>query len=235
MIAQIQQSVESRGLLIRAAFHVTPGDQVPPLENGGPTGTLLLIGNAGSAMWAAFTRSAEYNDGQADALDRWSIRLGRRLARQFGGAVLFPFGGPPFHPFLSWAKRGDGSVASPLGLSLHPQYGLWHAYRFGLCLPQRLEGLPVLPEPTDLCQRCADKPCLDACPVEAFSGTEYRHTRCAQFLSQSPDHDCNHRGCHSRRACPVGKTYQYQPDHAQFHMRVFVSRHGCGCASAVDG
>jgi hypothetical protein len=225
MYEQIKQAVTVHGLRVLAAFHVTPADRVPSLVNGEPVGTLLLVGNAGSAMWATFSRSAEYNDGQADALDRWGVRLGQRVARQFGGVALFPFGGSPFHPFLSWAKRGDGSVASPLGLSLHPQYGLWHAYRFALCLPERLEGLPVLPEPSDLCQRCTDKPCLDACPVEAFSGTEYHHTRCARFLSQSPDHDCNHQGCRSRRACPVGKTYQYQPDHAQFHMRVFVCNH----------
>lgn len=237
MYQQINQSVSAQGLQVLSAFHVTPTDQVPPLANGEPVGTLLLVGNAGSAMWRAFSHSAEYSDGQADALDRWSVRLGQCLARKFGGEALFPFGGPPFHPFLSWARRGDGSQASPLGLSLHPRYGLWHAYRFGLCLPERLEGLPELPKPSelsDICRRCTGKPCLDACPVEAFTGTEYRHTRCASFLSQTPEHDCNHQGCRARRACPMGQGYQYQPDQAQFHMRVFVSSHCCGDATPDD-
>jgi len=231
MYEQIKQAVTAHGLRVLSAFHVRPEDQVPVLANGEPVGTLLLVGNAGSAMWAAFSRSAEYHDGQADALDRWSVRLGQRVARQFAGEALFPFGGPPFQPFLSWAKRGDGSESSPLGLSLHPEYGLWHAYRFALCLPNRLkilrrfEGQPVLPKAADLCKACTDKSCLEACPVDAFTGAEYHHARCARFLAQFPAHDCNHRGCRSRRACPVGKAHQYQSEHAQFHMRVFVSNH----------
>ena len=35
--------------------------------------------------------------------------------------------GPPFLPFLEWAKRSE-VTESPIGLLIHPVYGLWHAY-----------------------------------------------------------------------------------------------------------
>jgi len=126
MYNRIQAAVEAQGLLIHAAFHVDAEDQVPALtyhQSGFwsdiPAGTLILIGNAGSALWPVFSRSAEYLDGQPDALDRWSLRLGHSLAEQFSGRAVFPFGGPPYHPFLRWAKRGDAAMTSPLARIFH--------------------------------------------------------------------------------------------------------------------
>tara|TARA_R110002167_G_scaffold29645_6_gene98875 strand:- start:3354 stop:4076 length:723 start_codon:yes stop_codon:yes gene_type:complete len=226
MYTQIKAAVEAQGLRIRAAFYPTPEDLVPLLENGAAAATLILVGNAGSELWPVFTHSAEYKDGFADPLDRWSKRLGLALAAEYQGAALFPFGGAPYHPFLSWAKRGDLSISSPLGVSLHPQYGLWHAFRFALSLPYRLEDLPRSGDglaSVNACHACLDQPCLSACPVDAFTGSDYRALDCARFLRQTPDHACNHLGCGARRACPVGKNYQYQPEHACFHMRTFVA------------
>ena len=41
---------------------------------------------------------------------------------------------PPW-PFLTWARRGGAGHVSPLGLNIHPTYGLWHAYRAALLFP----------------------------------------------------------------------------------------------------
>ncbi len=225
MFNQIESWVVSQGLQVRAAFHTDRDDNVPSMENGDPVGTLLLVGNVGSSMWQHFSQSSEYSDGLSDPLDRWSLRLGHQLAKEFGGSALFPFGGPPFHPFLSWAARADLSNTSPLGLSVHPQYGLWHAYRFALALPQRLDDIPDLQKTASPCLSCSDKPCLNTCPVNAFTGESYLYIQCAQYLAQNPGCDCNALGCGSRRACPIGTAYQYETDHARFHMQAFVENH----------
>ncbi len=228
MLRELENRVRSQGLLVRSIFRVTPEDRVPVLADGQPAVTLILVGNAGSAMWQYFRRSPEYADGRPDPLDRWSQRLAGQLAEEFGGEALYPFGGPPFHPFLSWARRGDPSVASPLGLSLDPRYGLWHAYRFALSLPQSLTETLEVAAPgqrPDPCGDCESRGCLSACPVGAFSGQRYDSRSCARFLAAHPDHPCNKLGCRARRACPAGRSYQYEPDHARFHMRAFVENH----------
>ena len=64
--------------------------------------------------------------------------------------------------------RAEGLKASPLGILMHPEYGLWHAYRGALLFDEALaaEDLNQEPEnPIHLCALCDRKPCLDACPV----------------------------------------------------------------------
>ena len=54
------------------------------------------------------------------------------LARSVGAMALYPFDGPPYRPFQRWAMRAEPVAPSPLGLFIHPEYGLWHAYRAAL-------------------------------------------------------------------------------------------------------
>ncbi len=231
----LQRRLKTEGLLIRAWLPATQEDGLPLLPNGQSCRSLVLVGNAGSDLWPAFSRSPEYRDGQPDPLDRWSRRLGEALAREFDGLALFPFDGPPYYPFLSWARRSDRSMQSPLGMSLHPQYGLWHAYRFALAFEDRPVAEAEEPVRSQWdCDHCVARPCLTACPVDAFDQNGYRVQDCARFLARNPDYDCNHLGCAARRACPVGQNYRYLPEHAQFHMKIFVELHGDAEASETQ-
>lgn len=236
VIAQLSDRLAEHGLLIPAAFNLTGDDALQPVGLKFPAATLLLIGNVGSSMWQDFSESAEYLDGLPDPLDRWSIRLADELSGEFGAVALFPFGGPPYHPFLSWAAKGEPAFVSPLGLTLHPEYGLWHAYRFALAFMDPIEiGADHDPEgrataSEDRCLSCKKlsagrPPCLSNCPIDAFTDSGYRVRECAEFLARDPEHECNLKGCLARRACPVGQDYRYQDAHAQFHMRQFVINH----------
>ena len=77
----------------------------------------------------------------------------------------------------------------------------------------------------DLCLRCSAKPCLQACPVEAFTPAGYAVDACAAHLHGPSGGDCMQGGCLARRACPVGVPYRYAPEHAAFHMRAFARSH----------
>ena len=63
------------------------------------TGTLLLIGPDEPAFWPTFTQSPEYQDGLPDPLDRWSNRTLSSIAKKNTVEAVFPFEGPPYHPF----------------------------------------------------------------------------------------------------------------------------------------
>lgn len=214
---QVEKAVTASGFTPLGWFAVDDGDDVPVGANGAPARTMMLIGNAGPAMWQRF--SAE-RDPSADTLDTWSHEVLSALADELGARAFFPFDKPPL-PFQRWAARARTVHTSPLGLSIHGTYGLWHAYRAAFAFDEEIAfvgtGSPISP-----CDTCEDKPCLQTCPVAAFSGTGYDVPACAAHITGPDGTDCVDLGCRARRACPVGRDYVYEHAQARFHMTAFV-------------
>ena len=216
-IERITEIVAPHGLIVRGGFHPVAADAVP-----GDPATLILIGNAGPQMWQAFeaARTEGRYAGSAKPLDDWVRDALCDVATAIGAAPLFPFGGPPHLPFQRWAQRAEPVYPSPLGVLIHPDYGLWHAYRGALAFTERLDLPPPDTRPRP-CDTCADKPCLTACPVGAFGPDGYDVPVCVAHISTPAGADCMDLGCRARRACPVGRDYIYEPAHAAFHMAAF--------------
>ena len=217
----IVAAVEAEGLASRGAFHVVADDVVPPFDCGDPAATLVVVGNAGPGMWTVFAESEEANDGAPDALDRWSRRVVSRLAQTLGGAAYFPFGGPPWLPFIRWAQRAGPVYPSPIGPLVHPDFGLWHAYRGAIAFREHLV-LPPRDNRASPCDTCAERPCLSSCPVGAFSPNGYDVGSCVAHIESAVGLPCLRGGCLARHACPVGRVTAYDAPQAAFHMRAFL-------------
>jgi len=184
--------------------------------------SIALVGNIGSSYWPVFSQSREYQDGEPDSLDRWSRRIAEQVAETIGATPVYPFEGPPYHPFLQWAKRAEALGQSPMGLMIHPVYGLWHSYRFGLLLPQSWQtGAPGISVESP-CLSCEGQPCLHTCPVDAFDTGSYNVDSCATYLKQTADAGCHQQGCLARNACPVGEAFRYNSVQHSFHLRAFL-------------
>jgi ferredoxin len=181
-LARIDTAAAAQGLSLRGAFHPLSRDGVPAMPDGRPVATLVLLGNVGPGLWGHFAAGSELTDGGPDPLDRWSERVIGALGRALGARPLFPFGGPPYLPFIAWAKRAEPVAESPLGMLIHPEHGLWHAYRGALAFAERLE-LPAPDTRPRPCDSCAGKPCLTACPVGAFGAEGYDVAACVGHIS----------------------------------------------------
>src|SRR5579883_2337285 len=127
--AQIERTVRRAGLVPRGALRLREAERRGALAGAA---TIVLIGMAGREGWRAFAGSAERRDGAPHPLDRWSRRVIDAIARASGGRALYPFDGPPYWPFQQWAMRAEPVHVSPLGMLIHPEYGLWHSYRGAL-------------------------------------------------------------------------------------------------------
>ena len=181
---------------------------------------IALVGNIGSSFWPVFRQSPEFADGEADPLDRWSSRVALKIAPALNAEPVFPFQGPPYLPFQQWAKRAEDLWQSPIGLMMHPQYGLWHSYRFALLVKGEFDDRSA--QQDSPCLSCTDQPCLNTCPVNAFSKAGYDVDACADYLKRRPSADCYNHGCMARYACPAGREYRYVDEQSQFHLQAFV-------------
>jgi hypothetical protein len=136
------------------------------------------------------------------------------------------YGGPFTRNRVSSVRR---SVKQPPAKSWAPSYcsgspaALWHAYRGGLSLRERL-SLPASPPLSSPCDLCADQPCLSACPAQAFRDGSFDLDACVRHVRSSAGTECRENGCLARRACPVGPQFRYTPPQARFHMSALLDR-----------
>jgi len=212
--ARLRAAAEADGLIVMGALDVA-ATGAKALTGG----SLILLG-AGDAFWPAFTAAPEAQDGAPDPVDRWSSRVIGALAEDHGATAHYPFGGPPYAPFIDWALKSGRAFSSPTGMLVHDTVGMMISYRGALhfadpiALPTETAASP--------CESCADKPCLAACPVGALGAdAPYDVPRCHEYLDSPAGQSCMMQGCAVRRACPISRGAGRRPAQSALHMRSF--------------
>lgn len=218
-LPEIDRLLAGTGLFVRGAFHPAPGDGVRSLADGRAAGTVALVGNAGKPMWEAFRRDVSELGGK-DPLDRWVDAHLERAAGALGAEIVFATR-KPWPPIQRWAMKAGGVHRSPIGILIHPGFGLWHVYRGAFLFAARLD----LPRPIveqNPCDTCARKPCLTACPADAFAPSGFDMEACVGHVESPKGKACATGGCLARRACPVGRAHAYVAEEGAFHMAAVV-------------
>ncbi|ASP34873.1 hypothetical protein [Labrenzia sp. VG12] len=220
--AALTEWLAAAGFLCLGGFNASDDIVLPPQTNGTPAQSLLLIGSTGPSVWPKLSTSPEAADGGADPLDRYTRRALTEIAAAEGLGVVFPFDGPPYHPFQQWAKRCGGFSQSPMGVLAHHEFGPWAGFRAAFLSGEHLKSEQGTGA-SGPCETCQDKPCINACPAGALSvETGYDVPKCRDHLSKSRDLDC-WSGCLARRACPFGGEHRQTPDIARYHMERFAA------------
>ncbi|WP_298985305.1 hypothetical protein [uncultured Roseibium sp.] len=219
--ADLTDSLAAAGFFVLGGFSPGYGDPIPALKSGKHPRSLLLVGSTGQTLWPLLTSSPEFSDEKPDPLDRYTKRILSAIAIANDLEALFPFEGPPFHPFQQWALACGGFSQSPMGVLAHQRYGPWTGFRAAL-LSELVVEVAVASKVDGPCETCRDKPCISACPVSALSiENGYDVPKCREHLVSMKNASC-WSGCLARRACPIGEDHRQDPANARFHMDCFT-------------
>lgn len=208
-VQAIRDKAAEHHLDIFGAFHAGAGDGCDP-------GTMILLSPLEPGFWDHLRGTPDFTG--PDPVDTWSTRVIGALAETFGGVAHFPFGGPPYAPFIRWATRTGRAWPSPVGMLVHDTAGLMISLRGAIWLPDLLNLPPV--STRSPCETCA-QPCLTACPVGALGPQPYDVPACHGFLDRPEGADCLTGGCRVRRVCPVSQRFGRDPAQSAHHMRFF--------------
>jgi len=206
------------GLVLQA---VLPIDELDPQTIGALVSigivpsewrSLVLTGQAGRMLWDTHVRHDLH---RSDPFDDTSIDL---IASWFANhrpnadwAVVYPTDAPL--PLGQLAQRVGWGDPSPLGLTIHPEFGLWVSHRVAFVTTLDLPASSATPRESP-CVTCEKRPCEVACPVSAVSLTSgFDVQTCAEYRAQE-DSPCAYE-CLARNACPVGVEHRYSD--AQMH------------------
>lgn len=205
----IRDQAADHHLDIFGAFHADEADGCAP-------GTMILLSPLEPGFWDHLRSTPDFSG--PDPVDTWSRRVIGALAEAAGGEAHFPFGGPPYAPFIRWATRTGRAWPSPVGMLVHETAGLMISLRGAIWLPAFLD-LPPVPVASP-CETCA-QPCLTACPVDALGAHPYDVPACHAYLDTPEGADCLTGGCHVRRACPVSQSFGRDAAQSAHYMRYF--------------
>ncbi len=218
-----------RGLPLYAAFSLTPlraggldpqrqslADSLRRSDPHGEYASALLLGNAGPSLWPALQAARPPGEHPVDDYSRaTALAFAARFAGDSRALCLYP-GGAQQPPLQLWSQLAGWHHRSPLGMGIHPRYGLWQACRALLllrtALPERREPRGVSP-----CIDCP-APCVSACPAAALAVGEWPEMhRCLDYRVAAAS-DCADR-CLARLACPVAAEQRYPSQQIAHHYR----------------
>lgn len=210
---QIRAALSPHGIFMRGVLHF---DGDGPGMRGGRARTVVLLGNIGGSIWRPFSEWRARQPHILHPLDAWSAETIRPVAEAASGAAWFP-SERPWQPFQQWAIRAEGLKPSPLGILIHPDYGLWHGYRGAIGFLDHVEHPATVSRPHP-CHHCPDKPCLNSCPADAVTAERFDIAACRTYLGCEGEGTCMLSGCLARNACPVGAEHRYPAEQLRFHM-----------------
>lgn len=179
--------------------------------------SLVLIGNSGPRMWEILADKLNGYHESSDVFDfssrqavlDWSNEELNEATYRLLYPTSLPVSLQTMGAYLGW------SHPSPLGLGIHPTYGLWFAYRAAFLVDAALEASMVR-EDCSPCDSCLEKPCLSACPPKALSSMAPPSLSLCSGYRLKNGSPCA-TSCMARFACPVGKEYRYAKEQMKYH------------------
>jgi hypothetical protein len=229
-IERVRTAAAPYGLNLVGAVSIERYDRAvaPPYRAGAIDSrarSIVAIGNGGGALWAALKRHAQAHPGwfqrenPLDDFTREIVEYEIAPAARVSGAhtsVVFPFmQGAPTLNFIELAKAAGLGGPSIVGVTVHPVFGPWIAFRAALLVDEAIDA-PGDAAGFDPCPACTARTCIAACPAGAIAHPAgWDIERCLIHRVEA-ESDCAPQ-CHARSGCVLGPGHRYPDDELRYH------------------
>ena len=190
-----------------------PGAEAYRLHGFADDRMLVLVGHS-RAVWAPFMAqlAAEpWRRAAANPLDEWTAEvvaaaLQAVVAPGIASEVFAYHEPPPRRVAMQWLAAALGLASrGPAGLSAHPLYGPWIAFRAAVVIDVAGEGPDAL---DDVCARCVGTPCAPALEAALVATPQ---------CDQAGVREAWRRWVAVRDACPLGRAARYNEGQLVYH------------------
>jgi epoxyqueuosine reductase QueG len=182
---------------------------------------VLLVGNAGRALWSQLARAPEAADSE-HPVDRYTRRVLEQAAQLVHPAATLALyweqRDGQFLPLMALAEHAGLGRRGRIGLLIHPLYGPWVSLRGALFLDVDVPRAGTLARSS--CDGCP-APCELACHGDAVSASGLDLSRCA---ATRRNHPACRVGCDARLACVVGREHAFSREQIVHHSRSHSGR-----------
>jgi len=176
--------------------------------------SLVLLGNGGSLFWEKMQNSGFQSD---NPFDDFSISLLERTISEYWNLenykILYPDN--QLIPLMKIGELAGWHHPSPMGIGIHPTYGLWFAYRIAF-----VTTADLVKQREDSkehhCMNCSSKPCIDACPAKALIEDGPMDTQKCISYCVTEGTLCNSK-CLSRVSCLIASDKRYTDEQLHYH------------------
>jgi epoxyqueuosine reductase len=229
LIDTIKLRIGGYGLNLVGAVPVQRYDAVAPARLRASTidpraRSIAVIGNGGGAFWQAYRRhvaadpSWTRRDNPLDDFTRAVVErdlAGPLRDQGIRCTTVYPFDETATLHFMELGRIAGIGGPSLIGVTVHPTYGPWIAFRAALLLEEPIDK-PGDALGFDPCPRCIARTCIPACPVAAVSEKHgWDATACVRHRVEAAP-DCG-AGCYSRLRCVLGPEHRYPDDELRHH------------------
>lgn len=176
------QSLKDSGLNIFLSIKVSDlPAELFPFSNEQKNKTLCLIGSGGISLWENLPHPL---DATTNPIDNFTQNKMQEFAKKTLNdeiEILYP----NEHFTMPLQKIGRAMnlcTQSPIGIDIHPHFGLWFAFR-GVFLTSAKIPIITMENKSSLCDSCSQKPCLHSldlkisrlnCPINEHRYTSFQ-------------------------------------------------------------
>ncbi len=176
------QALKDSGLNIFLSIKVCDlPEDIFPFSDEQKTKTLCLIGNGGKSLWENLPHPIDVKTNPIDFFTQNKMQEFAKNSLNDEIEILYPNDSYTM-PLQKIGRAMNLCTQSPIGIDIHPEFGLWFAFR-GIFLTS--EEMPIFkmeksPAP---CDSCSKKTCLNSsdvhisrlsCPINQHQYTSFQ-------------------------------------------------------------